>query len=43
MQLVQHSVYAPGPGHTPPEPDWKRRTEFSDALPKRPKGGILEP
>jgi len=43
MQLVQHSVYAPGPGHTPPEPDWKRRTEFSDALPKRPTGGIPEP
>lgn len=42
MQLVQHSVYAPGPGHTPPEPDWKARTEFSDALPKRPKGGNPE-
>ena len=43
MQLVQHSVYAPGPDHTPPEPDWKRRTEFADALPKRPKCGTPEP
>jgi uncharacterized protein len=33
MQLVEHSVYAPAPGHVPPEPDWKRSEEFSDALP----------
>jgi predicted pyridoxine 5'-phosphate oxidase superfamily flavin-nucleotide-binding protein len=35
MKLVKHSVYAPAPGHSPPEPDWKRRAEFCDALPKR--------
>lgn len=33
MHLVQHSVYAPQPEHTPPEPDWKRMEEFRDALP----------
>ena len=35
MQLVDHSVYAPRRGHTPPEPDWKRMEEFRDALPRR--------
>ncbi|MEO8380908.1 MAG: pyridoxamine 5'-phosphate oxidase family protein [Acidobacteriota bacterium] len=35
MQLVQHSVYAPGPGLTPPEPDWKHNPQYADALPKR--------
>ena len=33
MQLVEHSVYAPRPEHTPPEPDWKRMDVFRDALP----------
>jgi uncharacterized protein len=33
MQLVEHSVYAPAPGHVPPEPDWKRSADFRDALP----------
>ncbi len=32
MQLVEQSVYAPRPGHTPPEPGWKK--SFRDVLPK---------
>jgi hypothetical protein len=32
MQLVEHSVYAPRPGHTPPEPGWKKN--FRDVLPR---------
>jgi predicted pyridoxine 5'-phosphate oxidase superfamily flavin-nucleotide-binding protein len=35
MQLVEHSVYAPRPGHAPPVPAWKARPEFRDALPER--------
>jgi predicted pyridoxine 5'-phosphate oxidase superfamily flavin-nucleotide-binding protein len=35
MQVVEHSVYAPRPEHTPPEPDWKRMEVFRDALPHR--------
>lgn len=38
MQLVEHSVYAPDAGHTPPEPEWKGFPEFRDALPRRPEG-----
>jgi hypothetical protein len=34
MHLIEHSIYAPRPDHTPPEPDWKRMTEFRDALPR---------
>lgn len=34
MKLVEHSVYAPAPGHTPPVPDWKRMPVFKDHLPK---------
>jgi uncharacterized protein len=33
MELREHSVYAPAPGHVPPQPDWKRSPEFRDALP----------
>ncbi len=33
MELTEYSVYAPRPDHEPPEPDWKRRPEFRDALP----------
>ena len=33
MHLAQHSIYAPKPDHTPPEPDWKLMKEFRDALP----------
>jgi predicted pyridoxine 5'-phosphate oxidase superfamily flavin-nucleotide-binding protein len=35
MQLVEHSVYAPRPDYVPPEPDWKQRETFRDALPRR--------
>ncbi|HSS64475.1 MAG TPA: pyridoxamine 5'-phosphate oxidase family protein [Gammaproteobacteria bacterium] len=35
MQLVEHSVYAPRAGHTPPVPAWKKFEEFRDALPPR--------
>lgn len=33
MSLVEHSVYAPQPGHVPPEPEWKQADLFRDALP----------
>jgi uncharacterized protein len=33
MQLVETSVYAPRPGHEPPEPRWKE--SFKDVLPGR--------
>jgi hypothetical protein len=32
MQLIETSVYAPRPGHEPPEPAWKKN--FKDVLPK---------
>jgi predicted pyridoxine 5'-phosphate oxidase superfamily flavin-nucleotide-binding protein len=34
MKLVEPSVYAPRPGHLPPEPDWKRMEVFRDFLPR---------
>jgi predicted pyridoxine 5'-phosphate oxidase superfamily flavin-nucleotide-binding protein len=34
MKLVEHSVFAPAPDHTPPVPDWKRMPVFKDHLPK---------
>lgn len=33
MQMVEHSVYAPRAGHTPPVPEWKQRPEFREVLP----------
>lgn len=33
MKLIEHSVYAPKQGHTPPEPRWKQMKEFRDSLP----------
>ena len=33
MALEELSVYAPAPGHEPPEPEWKRMEEFRDHLP----------
>jgi uncharacterized protein len=33
MEVREHSVYAPAPGHVPPQPDWKQSPEFRDALP----------
>jgi len=35
MKLIEHSVYAPRPGHEPPVPGWKEMEEFRDALPKK--------
>jgi len=35
MQLVEHSVYAPRPDHTPPVPAWKTFDSFRDYLPAR--------
>ena len=35
MQLLEHSVYAPRPDYTPPEPAWKTFDVFRDALPAR--------
>lgn len=34
MTLDEVSVYAPGPDHVPPEPEWKRMDVFRDALPQ---------
>jgi len=39
MKLVEHSVYAPRPGHTPPVPAWKTFDSFRDALPARDRPG----
>ena len=33
MQIVESSVYAPCPGHTPPTPKWKTMPHFSEVLP----------
>ncbi len=41
MQVVEHSVYAPAVGHTPPVPDWKRMPVFKEHLPK--KGPACQP
>ena len=38
MQIVEHSVYAPREGHTPPVPQWKERPEFREVLPGRNAG-----
>jgi len=35
MQLVEHSVYAPGQAQEPPEPGWKQMEAFRDALPRK--------
>ncbi len=35
MEIDEFSVYAPAPGHTPPEPGWKSSPAFRDALPGR--------
>jgi uncharacterized protein len=34
MQVVEHSVYSPRPGHVPPVPDWKQMDVFRDYLPE---------
>ncbi|MFN0092080.1 MAG: pyridoxamine 5'-phosphate oxidase family protein [Acidimicrobiales bacterium] len=35
MAVVEPSIYAPAPGHTPPEPEWKQLPEFQAVLPER--------
>ncbi len=37
MQLVEHSVFAPRPGHVPPVPEWKEMDVFRDYLPQDPE------
>lgn len=34
MHLVEHSVFAPRPGHVPPTPEWKEMDVFRDYLPR---------
>ena len=34
MTLEEHSVFAPRPGHVPPEPEWKRMEFVADVLPE---------
>jgi len=34
MKLIEHSVFAPAPGHKPPVPGWKEMPVFKDYLPK---------
>jgi uncharacterized protein len=37
MQLTEPSVYAPRPGHEPPEPGWKSFADFADCVhPRQP-------
>ena len=33
MQIIEQSVYAPRPGHSPPVPKWKNTPHFSEVLP----------
>ncbi len=35
MKLEELSVYAPAPGHVPPDPEWKAMGVFRDYLPER--------
>jgi hypothetical protein len=35
MELVDHSAYAPRPGHEPPVPEWKQMQIFRDYVPGR--------
>ena len=34
MEIVEHSVYAPRPDYTPPEPAWKSSEEYRDVIPQ---------
>jgi hypothetical protein len=42
MTLVEHSVYAPAAGHTPPVPGWKKDERFHDALPARDRSSTTD-
>jgi uncharacterized protein len=33
MEVLEHSVYSPRPGHVPPVPEWKQMDVFRDYLP----------
>jgi hypothetical protein len=35
LQLIEPSVYSPGPGEPPPEPAWKSFDAFKDVIPPR--------
>ena len=35
MKMVSYSEYTPKSNHVPPIPEWKKATEFRDALPER--------
>ncbi len=35
LDLVEHSVFAPRPEHTPPVPEWKSHEQYRDVLPRR--------
>jgi uncharacterized protein len=37
MELVKESVYAPRPGHQPPDPLWKSKPDLKDYLPSPEK------
>jgi hypothetical protein len=39
LQLLDRSIYAPRPGHEPPEPEWKQMDIFNDALPRKDISG----
>ncbi len=43
MSLVEHSVFAPRAGHTPPVPGWKNDVRFHDALPARDRASSPDP
>jgi uncharacterized protein len=43
MQLLEHSVHAPRPDHTPPGPAWKTYEVFRDALPRQDEGDSGSP
>ena len=42
MQLVEHSIYSPRPGYTPPIPGWKTFDVFRDSLPSRDRQDKIE-
>lgn len=39
LQMLEHSVYVPCEGHTPPVPEWKQRPVYREVL---PPGDIAE-
>ena len=41
MHLAAASEYAPRPGHTPPQPEWKHRDYLRDFIPDRDKAEVF--